>query len=452
MAQKTSVALVSLGCPKNLVDSERMLAILAEAGCIVGAPVEQADVVVINTCGFLSSARQESLAVIREALGHKRLGRARRVVVAGCMANRDGEALYDLAPGIDAVVGVHDRRQILNAVLATKRFTRIGPHGPVDGLDAGPAGAPQADFPRFRLTPRHTAYLRIAEGCSRRCTFCTIPSIRGPYRSRPASEILAEARQLIADGATEINLIAQDTTRYGLNLPSGHADDGPRDLPALLRALDALDGARWIRLMYAYPNRFSDALIDAIAECPHVVKYVDMPLQHINDTILRRMGRGVTRQTTQRLLETLRKRIPNLAIRTTFIVGFPGETQGQFAELLSFVKDFRFDAMGVFEFSAEPGTPAADMPRQVTPAVKAERAKALMLAQQRLAFAAGRRAVGRGIEVLVDGVDSAGRCVGRHAGQAPEIDGICIFCRRRTPGRFVQTTVAAAEGYDLIVD
>ena len=204
--------------------------------------------------------------------------------------------------------------------------------------------------------------------------------------------------------------------------------------------------------MYAYPNRFSDALIDAIAECPHVVKYVDMPLQHINDTILRRMGRGVTRLATQRLLETLRKRIPNLAIRTTFIVGFPGETQGQFAELLSFVKDFRFDAMGVFEFSAEPGTPAADMPRQVSLAVKAERAKALMLAQQRLAFAAGRRAVGRGIEVLVDGVDSAGRCVGRHAGQAPEIDGICIFRRGRTPGRFVQTTVAAAEGYDLIVN
>jgi len=457
------VSLVSLGCPKNLVDSERMLAILAEGGCVVGAPMDEADVIVVNTCGFLSAAREESLGVIAEALRHKRAGRARRVVAAGCLVNRDAERLYDLAPGVDAVVGVNDRDGILRAVLGKQRMTMASPC-PVAGasprssnLDPRCRTAPIGDWRsaignripsdrgRFRLTPRHTAFLRIAEGCSRRCTFCTIPAIRGPFRSKPPAEVLAEARELIADGAVELNLIAQDTTGYGADLV------GKPALAPLLRSLDGLEGLRWIRLMYAYPRRFTDELIDVIADRQRVVKYLDLPLQHISDFILRRMGRGVGRKTTEALLERLRRRIPGLALRTTFIVGFPGETDAHFAELLEFVRDFRFDALGVFEYSPEEGTPAAKLDGQVPGPVKAERARRVMLGQRRIAFAANRAKVGKAIEVLVDG-RRKGRCVGRHCAQAPDIDGICYLNRPRPPGTFVSARVVRADGYDLVVD
>jgi len=437
ISKALKVAIVSLGCPKNLIDSEKMLGILAGAGCVVGAPEEAADVIIVNTCAFLDSARRESLETIAEAVGRKRRGRARRVVVAGCLPSRDGRALYDLADGVDAVVGVNDRGAILQAVRGEGRITRLTPHWR--------AGKQGSDRGRFRLTPRHTAYLRIAEGCSRQCTFCTIPAIRGPLRSKTPAPILAEARELIADGAVELNLIAQDTTSYGRDL------GGPCNLAGLLRKLDRLRELRWLRLMYTYPRRFTDDLIAAIAECPCVVHYVDLPLQHICDPILRRMGRGVSRKGTETLLAKLRRRIPDMAIRTTFIVGFPGETERQFAELLELVKAFRFEAAGVFEFSPERGTPAAAMAGQISRAVKAERARRLMLAQQEIAFAANRRKVGGRIEVLVDGVDSAGRCVGRHCGQAPEVDSLCILTSRCLAGRFVTGTVVGCDGYDLVV-
>ena len=383
-SKQLRVALVSLGCPKNLIDSEKILALLAEGGCIVAAPMDQADVIVVNTCGFLEAARQESLQVIREALAHKRAGAAQRVVVAGCLVNRDAEQLYKLAPGIDAIVGVNNRHQILQAVTAKRRVTRTDPYSSGVCSDAG----------RFRLTPRHTAYLRICEGCDRECSFCTIPAIRGPFRSKQLEAILAEARELIAHGAVELNVIGQDTTAYGRDLGVKGS------LASLLRRLDRLDGVRWIRLMYAYPRPFDDSLIEAIASTAHVVAYIDLPLQHISDPILRRMKRGITRAGIEKLLVKIRRRIGGAAIRTTFIVGFPGESDAQFAELLEFVREFQFDALGVFEFCPEPGTTAAELPRQIPDDVKAARARALMAQQQQIAFAANSASVGRLIEVL----------------------------------------------------
>ncbi|MFB3891591.1 MAG: 30S ribosomal protein S12 methylthiotransferase RimO [Phycisphaerae bacterium] len=489
----TRVCLVSLGCPKNLVDSERMLGLLAEGGCVVAAPMDKADVIVVNTCGFLSAARDESLSVIEEALAYRRSGSARRVIVAGCLVNRDADKLFDLAPGIDAIVGVNERDSILRAVMGTGRPATLSHYSPGGRAQQRLTASPHHDFPpgtatggnpkseiqtpktdcrqsaihnsqsaiasdssRFRLTPRHTAYLRISEGCSRRCTFCTIPAIRGPFRSKPPAEVMKEARELVADGAVELNVIGQDTTAYGTDFGS---PDGSRTrtsrtsgLAALLRKLDRLDGVRWIRLMYAYPRSFADELIAAVAECPRVVKYIDLPLQHISDAVLRRMGRRTTRKATEELLSRLRERIPGLVLRTTFIVGFPGETESQFGELLAFVKDFRFDALGVFEYSREEGTPAAALPGQISAEVKAERAAAIMLAQRRIAFAANRRRIGRRVEVLVDGKSADGRCVGRHYGQAPDIDSVCILKRPRRPGGFVKTQIIGASEYDLIVD
>jgi len=442
------VAMVSLGCPKNLVDSEKMLAALAAGGCLVAAPLDQADVIVVKTCGFLSSARDESLGVIAEALDHKRRGSARRVVVAGCLGNRDAEKLYDLSPDIDAIVGVNDRDTILSAVLGKGPVSRVRQHPPArTGGQAAKGRAPviASDAGRFRLTPRHTAYLRIAEGCSQRCTFCTIPALRGPFRSKLPRSILAEARELLGDGARELNIIGQDITSYGRDL------DGKANLSTLLGRLDTLDGARWLRLMYAYPKRFDPELIDTMAAASHVLHYVDLPLQHIANPVLRRMGRAVTRKETELLLRRLRAAMPDVTIRTTFIVGFPGEGRGEFGELLDFVRDFEFDALGVFEFSPEQGTPAASMGPAVTPRTKARRAEAIMLAQQEIAFAANRRRIGRVLEVLVDGLDSAGRCVGRHGGQAPDIDSVCYLTVPRPGGRFVRVKVIDWQDYDLIV-
>jgi ribosomal protein S12 methylthiotransferase len=436
--KRPRVALVSLGCPKNLIDSEKMLATLAAGGCVVGAPEDAADVIVVNTCGFLGSARAEALEVIGQALDRKRRSRVRRVVVAGCLVNRDGRELFRKAAGIDAIIGVNDREAILAAVTGRGKVTRLTGH-------CRPPAAVACDAGRFRLTPRHTAYLRISEGCSRRCTFCTIPAIRGPFRSKPPLMVLDEARELIADGAVELNIIGQDTTSYGRDL--GHGCN----LAALLRELDRLPGLRWLRLMYAYPRGVSDALIEAMAECRRVVPYLDLPLQHISDPILRRMGRLTSRRGIEATLSKLRRRIPHLALRTTFIVGFPGESERHFRELLDFVCQARFDAAGVFEFSAEPGTEAARMDGQVSEDTKADRARELMLTQQAIAFEANARRVGKRIEVLVDGVDTAGRCVGRHRGQAPDIDSLCRLTARRSLGRFVHGTVVDWDGYDLVV-
>ncbi len=441
----TTVALVSLGCPKNLVDSEHIMAQLAEAGMVVGAEPERADIIVVNTCGFLAAARDESIEVIRQAVALKTDGDAKRVVVAGCLAQRDGEALRALEPGIDAIVGVNNRGDLARAAAGDKQFTAVDTFAERRRDCATPVTLVGDDRGRLRLTPPHTAYLRISEGCGQGCTFCTIPAITGPFRSKPAELVLDEARELIADGATELNIIGQDTTSYGRDLG---CDAG---LAGLLRQLNALDGARWIRLMYAYPTMLADEIIAAIAECDHVLKYIDLPLQHVADKVLAGMRRRITRAETEALLRRLRQAMPDLALRTTFIVGFPGEGEAEFNELLEFVEAFRFDAMGVFEYSKEPDTPAAKLADAVPGDVARARQEKLMLAQQAIAFAAAADRTGQEMEVLVDGIDPHGRCVGRHAGQAPEVDSICYLTEPRPAGKMTTAKVVDADEYDLIV-
>lgn len=435
------VGFVSLGCAKNLVDSEKMLGQIAESGAVVSGDESVADTMVVNTCGFLEASRQEALAIIRELAQRKRRGKLRRLIVAGCLVQRDGEKLREAIPEIDALVGVNNRDDIVRAVWRHARDETLdlylGDYHPQPWSDQG----------RLRLTPQHYAYVRLSEGCNQKCTFCTIPAIRGPMHCKTPDVLVTECRELIADGARELILIGQDTTSYGADI--GYEPG----LAGLLRALDgACDGARWLRLMYVYPSVLTDAMIDAVAECARFVKYIDIPLQHINDRMLRAMARRVTRKETEELLERLRRRIPGVTIRTTFIVGFPGETAAEFDELLAFVREFGFDAVGAFPYSLEPETPAGRMRDQLDEAVKTERRERLMLAQQERAFAAAQRRVGECFDVVVDGHTDAG-WVARHAGQAPEVDGTCLLQGGAfTPGELVSVRVLGAQEYDLVVE
>lgn len=437
-----SVAFVSLGCAKNLVDSEKMLGQLAEAGCAVTNDESNADVIVINTCGFLDASRREAVAVIREAVTRKKTGRCRRVVVAGCLVQRDGEGLLEQVPGVDALVGVNNRDDVVRAVLNGGGPRRGRRRPDVFLSDYHPFV--QTDQARLRLTPRHYAYLRISEGCNQKCTFCTIPSIRGAMHCKPPQVVLSEARELVDDGAVEINLIGQDTTSYGDEFGDGYG------LDKLLRALNGVDGLSWIRLMYVYPSVMTDAIIDAIATCDRVVKYIDMPLQHIHDRVLKSMHRRVTRAETIDLLARLRDRIPGVFVRTTMIVGFPGETDAEFDDLVTFVEEFGFDALGTFQYSLEPDTPAGRMKNQIPARVKQERYDALMQAQQAAAFRRADDLVGRTMSVLVDGPDENGAIVGRHAGQAPTVDGVTYVEGAPRAGEFVTVRCTERRGYDLV--
>jgi ribosomal protein S12 methylthiotransferase len=489
-----SVSFASLGCPKNLVDSEKMLALLARSGLTLVSDGAPADAVVINTCGFLEAAKEESLEVIGEALERKARGEIRRVVVAGCLVQRHRARLLEWAPGIDAMIGVFDRDHVVEAVAGPSAAPRAGA-GPeprywiaanglqaarergidtvgltVNGRDGRGVGYFEDDSDRFRLTPRHWAYLRVSEGCNQRCAFCTIPSIRGKMRSKPLERIVAEARQLFAGGAYELNLIGQDTTSYGADVGDQGAGAG---LVGLLRATDAVAGefgGGWIRLMYAYPSLFTDEMIDAIAALPNVVKYIDMPLQHASDRMLRDMRRNLTRATQERLLAALRQRVPGVAIRTTFITGFPGEREEDHRELVRFVEAFRFDMLGVFEYSREEGTPAGaadlDPALHVPDEVKAARREEIMLAQQRIAFENAAAAAGRQLDVLIEGpapggtegrattgVSAGGKLhTGRTAQQAPQVDSITYVHSRGhlAAGELVRCTVVESDGYDLV--
>lgn len=516
----STVAFVSLGCPKNLVDSEKMLGLLAEGGV---TPVdwsavdagEAVDAVVVNTCGFLEASKEESLGVVKEAIARKEAGQIRRVVVAGCLVQRHRAKMLEWAPGIDAMVGVFDRDKIVEAVGGLTDAARAArPKGAmeasdaptywiaanalaaaeqrgmktvgltVQGKDGKGIGYFEDDRSRLRLTPRHYAYLRISEGCNQNCAFCTIPSIRGKMRSKPLDALAAEARELIADGVFELHLIGQDTTSYGDDIGLGLAQAGHVGLPGMLKAVSrAFDdvGVRdgWVRLMYAYPTNFSDECIDAIASTPRVLKYIDMPLQHASNAMLSAMRRNTTLAHTERLLEKLRSRVPGIAIRTTFISGFPGETEADHRELLSFVERHRFEAVGVFEYSQEPGTVAGTMeddPSLAVPAAeKARRRGEIMALQQKIAFErqaaiAGefdeRRptASGRRVDVLIDGaLRSSGRATtgvgkggrlyqGRTFAQAPSIDSVTFVqsSKALSPGELVPCVVTGCDGYDLV--
>ncbi|MCC7205624.1 MAG: 30S ribosomal protein S12 methylthiotransferase RimO [Phycisphaeraceae bacterium] len=484
------MALVSLGCPKNLVDSEKMLGLLAESGLTPIADEAAADALIVNTCGFLEASQDESMGEIRRAAERKLAGSGQRLVVAGCLVQRHRAKMLEWCPQIDALIGVFDRDRIVEAVIGSPPERGAGQQEAAGdrpvyssitasatmakrerGLKA--EGYFESDAARLRLTPRHFAYLRISEGCNQNCAFCTIPSIRGKMRSKPVPAILAEARELLMDGAFELNLIGQDTTSFGQDIGYGAG------LAGMLEALDGCVGQNagggWIRLMYAYPSCFTDEMIDAIARLPRVVKYIDMPLQHISDPVLAAMRRNTSRKLIETLLEKLRRRVPGMAIRTTFISGFPGETREQHEELVSFVKDFGFDAMGVFAYSPEPGTPAGSMHAKgqaVPPEVVRERVEELMLAQQAVAFARNEAMASsvKEFDVLIDGPAPAtasgsvrgrktsgvgrggGLYVGRTTAQAPQIDGITYVQshEKLAPGELIRCRLTDAAGYDLV--
>jgi ribosomal protein S12 methylthiotransferase len=467
-----SVAFVSLGCPKNLVDSERMLGLLAEDGLTITNDAARADAIVVNTCGFLEASKTESLEAIREAVAMKAGGQCKRVVVAGCLVQRHKTKLLSEVPQIDRLVGVFDREHIVEAVRGKENPRQVHGHflGKYHDLSRelaqahglSPMGATKEtktnrlpvfedDRARLRLTPRHYAYLRISEGCNQGCSFCTIPSIRGLMRSKPVDHILAEAKELAADGAVELNLIGQDTTSFGTDIGYGAG------LSGLLKTLDReLKDVHWLRLMYAYPSCFTDEMIKTIAGSSRVVKYIDMPLQHINDDVLTRMKRRVSRKQIETLLTKLRDWVPGIAIRTTFIAGSPGETDAQHDELVKFVKDFGFDMMGVFPYSPEPGTPMGRMDGQVPDEVKEARVEELMLAQQDVAFAKAERLRGQTLEVLIDrpaGRDEEDGWVARSAFQAPDIDSTTfVHGNGLHAGQLLQVKVTDYQGYDLVAE
>jgi ribosomal protein S12 methylthiotransferase len=442
---KGTYAFVSLGCPKNLVDSERMLGKLAQDGYAPVADADGADVVIVNTCGFIEPARQESLAVIREMLALKEQGRVGAVVVAGCLAERKKDELLQEVPGVDHIVGVFGREEITGVVDWALAQARANVEEQRSLFRPAPVRA-QEDTARLRITPRHYAYLKISEGCDRLCTFCAIPGMRGKHVTKPIEEVVREARELAADGVRELILVAQDTTYYGMDLY------GRVRLAELLRELDRVDGIEWVRVLYAYPINFTDELIETLAGARKVLPYLDLPLQHVNDRVLRRMQRRVNRAATEDLLARLRKAIPDLTLRTTFIVGFPGETEAEFEELLAFVKATRFDRLGVFPYSLEPGTPAARLDGHLPEEVKAERRDRIMAAQQEIAFLWSAAQVGKELEVIVDGLDPEvpNHALARGHADAPDIDGLVrVKGKGLRAGDLVRVKVTAADGYDL---
>lgn len=439
--QTPTVGFVALGCPKNIVDSEVMLAQIGQAGFILSGDADCADVVVINTCGFIAPAKAEAIEAIRQAVRQKKKGRVRKVIVAGCLSERMGAALHEEVKGIDAIVGLGQRDTIAEVVAAClnvnqpERASHTEKQPPAISDDRG----------RLLLSPAHWAYLRISEGCDRKCSFCTIPSIRGQFRSKPMEMVVDEARELVENGAVELSLIAQDSNYYGRDLK---IENG---LVKLISELENLDSLRWIRLMYLYPSGVNDALLGAMAKSQKVVHYADLPIQHISNRILKCMRRADTQEKNVHLIERLRSMMPDAVLRTTFIVGYPGETDAEFEELLEFVRWAKFDALGCFPFFAEPGTPAAGLDGQLPDEVKHERVDRLMRTQQELAFAKMDAQMGRELTVLVDEV-SGRDVIGRYYGQAPHIDSLCrVHGGRPTPGQFVKTQITGRDGYDFEV-
>ncbi|MCS7239039.1 MAG: 30S ribosomal protein S12 methylthiotransferase RimO [Thermoguttaceae bacterium] len=446
-----SFSIISLGCPKNLVDSEQIGAQLTAAGLRFTPKLEGADLIVVNTCGFLAAAREESLRAIHEAVDLKRRGFARAVIVTGCLSQWEGEKLLELCPGVDQVVGVWGEPklgELATAILTTGRPADGRAYLPLEPTAQTSQSQTAEPFPpRLRLTLPHVAYLKIAEGCDRFCTFCTIPKIRGHYRSRPLDSLVAEAQALAASGVRELILVAQDTTYYGVDII------GRPLLAELLKRLDRIEGLLWIRLLYLYPTHVTEELVHTVANCKRVIPYLDLPLQHINDKILRRMNRQVSREEIERLLAHLRESLPGLVLRTTFLTGFPGETEAEFAELCEFVRQQRFEHLGVFAYSPEPNTPALKLEDQVPEAERKRRAERLMAIQQEIAFAWLESQIGSTVEVLIDlrvpGEKDA--FVGRTYAQAPEIDGVVyVTGRGLRPGMIVPCELVARHGYDLV--
>lgn len=438
---KGTYAFVSLGCPKNLVDSEKMLGNLAMDGYTLVPDPAESDFVIVNTCGFIESSRQESKSVIQEMLDLKKQGKTKGVIVAGCLPERLEEGgLVNEMPEIDHVVGVFGRDEIAKVadrlVGGITEQREVFRPAPIKSLD---------DRARLRITPAHFAYLKISEGCNRTCTFCSIPMMRGKHVTKPIEMIIEEAKELAADGVRELNLVAQDTTYYGMDLY------GEVRLVELLQELEKVEGIDWIRLMYLYPEHFSDTLIDHIAASPKIIPYLDMPLQHVSTPVLKRMQRRVNSDQTKELVGKLRERVPNLVLRTTFITGFPGETQEQFEELRDFVAETRFERMGVFTYSVEPGTPATKLDGHLPEDVKAARRDELMELQQKIAFEHAESMVGFELDVLIDDQVDENVYLGRSFADAPEIDAnVFVSGENLEIGSMVPVEIVRREDYDLI--
>ena len=441
-----SVAFISLGCPKNLIDSETMLGSIAGEGFVITPDYAGADVVVINTCGFLSASRQESLDHINQMLALKQKGDVKRVVVAGCMVGNYRDVLDEHAPGVDALLSVNDRTRLSDVLRELGNSGELARSVAISDPDA--RGTVYNDGARLRITPRHYAYLRISEGCDHKCAFCTIPSIRGRFRSKPREAILAEARELAADGAKELIIVAQDSTYYGLD------SEGRKSVHEVLRDLAGIDGVDWIRLMYAYPTQVTDDLIDLLASEPKLLGYIDMPLQHISTDVLRRMRRGSTRDTTLRLLEKMRARIPNLTLRSTFIVGFPGETEAQFGELLDFIREGHIDRAGAFPFSDEDKAVSFELDGKLPEEVINERHRQFMEVNREVLFNANDKLVGQTVRLLVEGPsqDPKYPTTARTHADAPEIDCAAMLKGRHEPGTLLNARVVRSTGYDLLCE
>jgi len=459
------IGMISLGCPKNLVDSEVMLGLAQEQGHQLTRDAADADVLIVNTCAFIDKAKQESIDTILEMAEHKKTGACKRLVVTGCLAERYRDELREQIPEIDAILGTGEVPEIVNAIGARdsgfgiRTIPLLRSNGEQVGTkdqeprtkDELPTYLYDASTPRLLATPRHYAYVKIAEGCDYKCAFCIIPTLRGKYRSQTHESIVVEAERLAAQGVKELLLISQDTTFYGI-------DRGERGaLARLLRALNRIDGLEWIRMLYLYPTTITDDVLDAMAESSKVCKYVDLPLQHASDRVLKRMKRPGTRAGYERLLDRIRQRVPGVTLRTTFIVGFPGETDEDYAELESFVESVGFDHVGVFTYSHEEGTSAHDLADNVPAAVKKRRQSGVMRLQRRIVTRAQRSRIGSQVRILVDGPSAEHDLVlrGRMEGQAPEIDPQVYLTEcdpsELTPGQFIQAEVVGNRAYDLVV-
>src|SRR5438876_207623 len=458
--QNVKIGMISLGCAKNLVDAEVMLGSVLQRGMKITSRAEEADVLVVNTCAFIDSAKEESIEAILEA--HQQRLNARpdqKLIVSGCMSQRYAAELRETLPEVDAFIGLDQVRElgaIVEKIVAQDSILRSTEDASWKFapllVTPRPTYIPDYDTPRFRLTPAHSAYLKIAEGCNHPCSFCVIPQMRGRHRSRPPASVLAEIRGLVAEGVKEINLISQDTTYYGMDLWSEKA--GPRQpvdsargpsLVGLLREIEKIEGEFWVRLLYTHPAHWSDELIATIAACKHVARYIDIPLQHIDETMLGRMRRETSRARIEDLIHKLRAGIPGVTLRTTFIVGFPGEADAEFETLLDFICRSRFERLGIFKYSQEENSRAAKMPGQVPAKIKNSRYRAAMTVQQSIAHDLAHEKIGRELKLLVDQPHIA-----RSEGDAPDVDARVILSKPAPVGEFICRTVKGSRGYDLL--
>jgi ribosomal protein S12 methylthiotransferase len=465
--QATKVGMISLGCAKNLVDAEIMLGSVLQRGMEITSRAEDADVLIVNTCAFIDSAKEESIEAILEAHQQRGLNKrsGQKLIVSGCMSQRFARELQQELPEVDAFIGLDQVAQlgeIVEKILRKRPTLKAGGsllNVDSDNGDVGlafaekrPTYIPDYDTPRFRLTPAHTAYVKIAEGCNHPCSFCVIPQMRGKHRSRSPQSVLAEIRGLVSEGVREINLISQDTTYYGMDLWTAKA--GPRQpvdstrgptLAALLREIQEIEGDFWVRLLYTHPAHWSDELIDTIARCDKVARYIDIPLQHIDESMLGRMRRETSRQHIENLICKLRAGIPTVTLRTTFIIGFPGETEEEFANLLDFIRRTRFERLGIFKYSQEEGSRAAKMPGQIPVKIKNSRYRMAMSIQREIAHQAAREKIGRELKLLVDQPH-----VARSEADAPDVDARVILSKEAPVGEFVWRSIVGSRGYDLL--